>query len=153
MCQTFVSSSSVGADGKVKQESFFENSAGQNKNGQTISQKQQAYKNNDGIKRIAEERMLNDQGRKVIKEKRGNQEVEETNHYYNIDEDDVAHFDQNWRGANQNMKFLENHQKMMQGLPYREQPQQLGLGYQPHREETRNHRQPVQQEYRQPLPQ
>jgi hypothetical protein len=70
-----VSSSSVGADGKIKQESFFENSAGQNKNGQTISQKQQAYKNNDGIKRIAEERMLNDQGRKVIKEKRGNQEV------------------------------------------------------------------------------
>lgn len=29
--------------------------------------------------------MLNDQGRKVVKEKRGDN-VEETNHYYNIDD-------------------------------------------------------------------
>ncbi len=69
-----------------------------------------------------------------------------------MDEEDVGRFDQNWRGVNQNMKFLENHHKMMQGLPYREQPQ-LGLGYQPQREEARNYRQPVQQEYRQPLQQ
>ncbi len=53
VCQTFVSSSKMGPDGKIKQESYFENSAGQNKNGQTISQKQQAYKNNEGVKRIA----------------------------------------------------------------------------------------------------
>lgn len=57
----------------MKQESYFENSAGQNKNGQTISQKHQAYKNSDGIKRIAEERMLNDRGHKIMKEKRGDQ--------------------------------------------------------------------------------
>lgn len=30
--------------------------------------------------------MLNDKGRKIVREKRGN-EVEETNHYYNIDEE------------------------------------------------------------------
>ena len=99
VCQTFVSSSSMGQDGKVKQESYFENSAGNNKNGNTISQKQQGYRNNDGIKRIAEERMLNDQGRKVIKEKRGNN-VEETNHYYNLDEGEVDRFDNRWQGVN-----------------------------------------------------
>lgn len=86
VCQTFVSSSTMGPDGKMKQESYFENSAGQNKNGQTISQKQQAYKNNDGVKRMAEERMLNDKGHKIMKEKRGNGEIEHTNHYYNLDE-------------------------------------------------------------------
>jgi len=43
----------MGQDGKIKKESYFENSAGQNKNGQTISQKQQAYQNNNGIKRLA----------------------------------------------------------------------------------------------------
>lgn len=71
VCQTFVNSSKMGQDGKMKQESYFENSAGQNKNGQTISQKHQAYKNSEGIKRIAEERMLNDRGHKILKEKRG----------------------------------------------------------------------------------
>lgn len=60
-------------------------------NGQTvmvallkISEKQQAYKNNAGMNRIAEERMLNNQGRKIIKEKRGN-DIEETHHYFNIE--------------------------------------------------------------------
>lgn len=62
--------------------------------------------------------MLNDQGRKIIKEKRGNNAVEETNHYYNMDEEDVGRFDQGWQGANQQMKFLENTQKAMQSLPY-----------------------------------
>jgi len=67
VCQTYVSSSTRDKDGKIKQESYFENSAGQNKNGNTISQKQQAYKNNDGVRRVAEERMLNDKGRKMVK--------------------------------------------------------------------------------------
>lgn len=59
---------------------------GEHKGGKTISQKQQAYKNSSGVNRIAEERMLNDKGRKIIKEKNGNG-IEETNHYYNIDEE------------------------------------------------------------------
>lgn len=40
---------------------------GEHKKGNTISQKQQAYKNNSGVNRIAEERMLNDRGRKLIR--------------------------------------------------------------------------------------
>jgi hypothetical protein len=40
---------------------------GEHKNGNTISQKQQAYKNSSGINRIAEERMLNDKGRKIVR--------------------------------------------------------------------------------------
>jgi hypothetical protein len=36
--------------------------------------------------------MLNDKGRKVVREKRGN-EQEETNHYYNIDDHEADQFD------------------------------------------------------------
>lgn len=53
VCQTYVSSSTMGSDGKMKQQSFFQNSAGQNKGGNTISQKHQAYKNSEGVRRIA----------------------------------------------------------------------------------------------------
>lgn len=53
VCQTFVSSSTMGSDGKINKESYYENSSGQHKGNQTISQKQQAYKNNNGVNRIA----------------------------------------------------------------------------------------------------
>jgi hypothetical protein len=89
---------------------------GQNKNGQTISQKQQAYKNSDGVKRMAEERMLNDKGHKIMKEKKVGGEIEHSNHYYNMNEDEADRFGQNWKSTNNEMKFLENHQKYMQSL-------------------------------------
>ena len=44
--------------------------------------------------------MLNDKGKKVVKEKRGHQPEELTNHYYNMDEEELARFDQNWHGVN-----------------------------------------------------
>lgn len=53
VCQTFVSSSTMGPDGKLNKQSYYENSVGEHKNGKTISQKQQAYKNSDGVNRIA----------------------------------------------------------------------------------------------------
>ena len=67
VCQTYVSSSKMGSDGKMHREDYFENNVGQHKSGNTISQKHQAYKNNQGVNRIAEERMLNDQGRKIVR--------------------------------------------------------------------------------------
>ena len=69
--------------------------------------------------------MLNEQGKKMIKEKRGNQPEEVTNHYYNMDEGDLDQFDRNWQGVNRETKFLENTHKAMQGIP-REQYRQIG---------------------------
>jgi zona occludens toxin (predicted ATPase) len=75
--------------------------------------------------------MLNDKGRKIVKEKRGNQ-VEESNHYYNMDEEDISRFDNDWRNLDNRLKFNENHQKYLKG-GYQEAPKQraLGLGYEP----------------------
>ena len=67
VCQTYVSSSTMGKDGKINRQDYFENHTGQHEKGNTISQKQQAYKNSSGLNRIAEERMLNDQGRKIVR--------------------------------------------------------------------------------------
>lgn len=46
-------------------------------------------------------------------------------HYYNIDEEEATTFDNDWRRADQNMKFLENHQRYLQ-MP--EQPPTRGIG-------------------------
>ena len=62
--------------------------------------------------------MLNDKGRKMVKEQRGNQGEEMTNHYYNMEEDELDSFDRNWQGVNQETKFLENATRAMQSLPY-----------------------------------
>lgn len=52
--------------------------------------------------------MLNNQGRKIVKEKRG-EEVEETHHYFNIEEEQAREFDRNWEQVNQQNKFLADH--------------------------------------------
>lgn len=100
---------------------------GEHKGGKTISQKQQAYKNSAGVNRIAEERMLDDRGRKIVKERNANG-IEETNHYYNIDEEEKDKFDGDWRQANNEMKFLESHQKYIRQIG-NEQPKNRQIGY------------------------
>jgi hypothetical protein len=112
VCQTFVSSSKMGPDGKMITEQYYDNSLGQHRNGQTISEKQQAYKNSAGVNRLAEERMLNDHGRKIVKEKKGN-DIEVTNHYYNIDEDKAQEFDSRWEKVNQDTKFQEEYRRYL----------------------------------------
>ena len=44
----------MGPDGKIIREDYFQNSMGQHNKGNTISQKQQAYKNSAGVNRVAE---------------------------------------------------------------------------------------------------
>lgn len=81
----------MGPDGKMNKQSYFENSTGQNKNGQTISERKQAYKDNRGLNQIAEQRMLNDKGHKVVKVKRGDH-IQAVNHFYNIEEEQSDQF-------------------------------------------------------------
>lgn len=50
--------------------------------------------------------MLNDRGRKIVKEKIGNN-YEETNHYYNIDEEEANKFDDDWKKEDRNQRFTE----------------------------------------------
>ena len=49
-----------------------------------------------GLQKASHERMLNDQGRKVIKEKLGNQ-MNSYDHYKNMREEEASQFDQQWQ--------------------------------------------------------
>lgn len=82
--------------------------------------------------------MLNDKGHKVVKEKRGDQ-VEQTNHYYNLEDHEAEHFHQNWSTANRDLKFLENVGRVQQsiGNGNHQQERLRGIGYEPRREERR----------------
>lgn len=71
-CETYVQSSKMGDDGKMMTEKYYDRNYGQHKSGNTISEKQQAYQNSKGQKRLAEEQMLNNKGRKVIKDQHPN---------------------------------------------------------------------------------
>lgn len=112
---TTFSSTVVGPDGKAHKEMYMEDSAGLHKGGQTISQTQQMYKNTEGVNKIAEERMLNEQGRKIVKSKEG-EEVHETEHYHNVEPEHKEEFDKKWEGMDKETKFVENSQKEMKKL-------------------------------------
>jgi hypothetical protein len=87
---------------------------------------------------VAEERMLNDRGHKVVKEKRGDQ-AEQTNHYYNLEDHEADRFHQDWGTANRDLKFLENVGRVQQsiGNGQHQQERLRGIGYEPRREERR----------------
>lgn len=110
VCQTFVQSSKMGPDGKIVTEQYYDQNMGEHRRGQTISEKQQAYKNSAGVNRLAEERMLNDQGRKIVKEKKGN-DIEVSNHYYNMDEHQAEEFNSRWDNANRDFGFQDKYRK------------------------------------------
>lgn len=57
--------------------------------GQVISERAQAYRNSNGIDRTGHERMLGEQGRKVVRERNRLGEEDETNHFHNLDYADV----------------------------------------------------------------
>ncbi|CAD8151016.1 unnamed protein product [Paramecium octaurelia] len=100
----YVQQSKLGPDGKIIQEKYFDNNAvARGVNGHTISERQQGYKNSDGIDRFAHERMMNDKGRKYIRERDWNGQITTTNHYMNIEEEQVEQFENEWKGLGQQL--------------------------------------------------
>ena len=73
--QTFVSSTKKGPDGRMIKEEYqskAQSAVGQN--GEKVGERQQAYHNTGtGLGKVSHERMLNGQGRKVVKERLSDQ--------------------------------------------------------------------------------
>ncbi|CAD8067671.1 unnamed protein product [Paramecium sonneborni] len=96
---SYVQSTKLGPDGKVIQEKYFDNNAvARGVNGHTISERQQGYKNSDGIDKFAHERLMNEKGKKHIRERDKTGQITTTNHYQNIEEDQVEQFENEWMG-------------------------------------------------------
>jgi len=79
------------------------------KDGNTISERQQAYHNTrNDLQRIAQERQLNHQGRKVVHERVGNgQNYTVTNNYRNLHEDAIESFDRDWESFAEGVGFYD----------------------------------------------
>jgi hypothetical protein len=52
-CETFVQSSKIGDNGKTVTEKYYDRNYGEHKGGNTISEKQQAYQNSQGQRKLA----------------------------------------------------------------------------------------------------
>lgn len=86
-----------GEDGKMKNEIYQTRSHGAVGGGNRVVDRQQMYENKEtGFKKASHERMLNDRGRKVIKEKAGDSHVGNYDHYKNMHSDGVQDFDRDW---------------------------------------------------------
>ena len=71
--QTFVSAQKIGPDGRVHREDYFKNNInGLSESGKRIGQSEEMYKNTGtGVKKMAQQRVLDDRGYKVVKSKVG----------------------------------------------------------------------------------
>lgn len=98
-CQTFVSSTRVGPDGRQHQETYSSSSHGGNNSGNRVTETQQSYRNSStGVEKLAVERTLNDQGRKVVKERNSmTGEEHSQNLLRNLREDDGGQFETQWQ--------------------------------------------------------
>ena len=63
------------------------------------------YENNAGMQKASHERMLNDRGRKVIKEKIGNTHFNSYDHFRHMTSKDGAQFDADWSNTAKHMNF------------------------------------------------
>lgn len=117
--RSYVSSTKLDSNGNKIEEKYYKNNvAHKGYDGNTISEKHEAYKNTgSGLERIAQERMLNEKGRKYIQE-RNRQKNEELAHdyFYNISEEQKNDFDMEWDNYNNKVGFLENNMRFLK--PY-----------------------------------
>ncbi len=96
--QTFVSSTRMGADGRMHTENYFNNNIrGMTEDGQRVGQMEEMYGNTEtGEKKIAQQRTLNDRGAKIVKTKMGNGQEEHHSYYHGFDEDGYSEFQNRW---------------------------------------------------------
>ncbi len=95
--------------------------------GHKISEKQEAYKNSNGIQKAAHQRLLDNRGAKLIKQRNKNTgEQEEHNIFRGMNEEDLDNFNKEYNDYRQKVGFEKNYQLMnnMRGNNYR-----IGNGY------------------------
>eukprot|EP01016_Furgasonia_blochmanni_P007338 TRINITY_DN12944_c0_g1_i2.p1 TRINITY_DN12944_c0_g1~~TRINITY_DN12944_c0_g1_i2.p1 ORF type:complete len:512 (-),score=47.44 TRINITY_DN12944_c0_g1_i2:104-1579(-) len=111
--------SAIGIDetGKPIQQNYFSNSVATK--GADGNLTRQGYQNTGtGLERIAQERMLNDQGRKYVKERiKGQGEQNVYTYYKNMEEEQAEEFDRKWNDYNTRMKFLDKNGDLLNFRP------------------------------------
>lgn len=100
--QTFVSSTKMGPDGRPISEKYQTKAQGAfGSDGNRIAERQQMYENSGtGLQKASHERVFNDKGRKIVKERLGDQ-MNSYDHYKNMRDEEASQFDSAWQQAAQ----------------------------------------------------
>jgi len=94
--------------------------------GHRISEKQEAYKNSNGIQKAAHQRLLDDRGAKLIKQRNKNTgEQEEHNIFRGMNEGDLENFNREYNDYRQKVGFEKNYQLLNN---MRNNMQRIGAG-------------------------
>ena len=81
--------------------------------GHKISEKQEAYKNSNGIQKAAHQRLLDNRGAKLIKQRNKNTgEQEEHNIYRGMNEEDLDNFNKEYNDYRQKVGFERNYEML-----------------------------------------
>jgi hypothetical protein len=97
--RTYVLSAQIDQNGRMYAEKYFSNDvAMRGVDGTTIHERQQAYHNTgNNVQKIAEERRINNQGKRLVQQRiKGQDAMMKQIQYHNMHEDEIDHFDQRW---------------------------------------------------------
>lgn len=121
--QVFVARQKQGADGKLHTEKYFNtNLNGVTLDGDRIGQKEEMYHNTEqNLKRIAQQRTLNDQGLKVVKSRFGDQPEEVHTIQNGFEDSGRAEFERRWQEGSRRVDFS----RALSGPSYSRNPNQL----------------------------
>ena len=118
-------------DGQPHQESYQSQSINQiGQDGHKISEKQEAYKNSrTGVQKAAHQRMLDDRGMKLIRQRNINTgEQEEHNIFKGMKEDEMDNFNQNYNDYRNKVGFQNNYKYLNALNPHKRGKSQNLLG-------------------------
>jgi hypothetical protein len=116
MMRSYVQSTKMDPQGRKYDEKYFSNDfAVRGEDGTTVGERQQGYRNsNSNIERIAEERLMNGRGKKLIQERHiGEQNGNRMMRYMGMDENNVQDFDRNWDQETKKLGFYEDFGHML----------------------------------------
>jgi len=107
--RSYVHDTKLDPNGNKYTEKYFSNNyAMRGEDGTTLSERQQAYQNSlDRQQKIAEERMLNNKGKKLIQERVLGGPINKTQHFYNLEENRVDEFDRDWENYTNKFGFYD----------------------------------------------
>lgn len=107
MSQVYVARQKRGADGKLHTEKYFNTSMnGTTTDGNKIGQQEELYHNTEqNLKRMAQQRTLNDQGFKVVKSRVGDQPEEVHTIQHGFEDSGRADFERRWQEGSRKLDF------------------------------------------------
>ena len=116
--QSHISSTKIVKDGKEQSENYKSQSISQiDKKGKRITERQQAYKNSEGVDKISHERILGNKGHKLVKAKNSeNQRKYEHNYFKGMEKDDLEKFNKEYNKHKEKVEF-DKKLKLLKSLP------------------------------------